>query len=396
MFNIVVSLQNVSTLNNSYTNGTNTSYEDEWQACTSNVNTISNLKCSYDNDTNISYKDEWQQYKPDLDITDIIIRCVLTPLFLLIGLAGNASTIIVFHRQLKRGPTVLFILALAYCDFSFLLLRLLAIVYAWLQMFTPETVRYVRPNSFFWIALSNTFQKAGGWFVIVIVVERIAAVWFPFNIQEISTKKRAKCITTFIIIVILSARVPWNASILLFSLTEQIPSTGAVSTQSEAARYLPTRNALLKHWQTVSKVLFDILPVPLVLILNVLVIVGIRRGARLSKQIRNSHTARHKQQQRITKTLLTIAIAYCILCGPYSIYSTLVVENVIRTSDVPNMVSELFRMLIMINSIINFVIYGVTDKSVRNDYINLFRCRQKEDDRSRVKITVPLSESNTK
>ena len=117
--NIVFLLQNVSTLNSSYTNGTNTLYEDEWQAYTSNVNTISNLKCSYDNYTNISYKDEWQQYKPDLDITDIIIRCVLTPLFLLIGLGGNASTIIVFHRQLKRGPTVLFILALAYCDFSF-------------------------------------------------------------------------------------------------------------------------------------------------------------------------------------------------------------------------------------------------------------------------------------
>ena len=328
------------------------------------------------NDTNSSSRDVLQSHSPDVDVTALIIRCGLNPLFLLIGLVGNTSTIVVFKRQQKKGPTVMFIISLSFCDLSFLLLRLVAIVYACFQMFAPETIRYVRPNSLFWMASSNTFQRAGGWFIIVITIERLVAVWFPFNLREISTKQRAKGIITFVITTTLIITVTWNASILLHSLTEEIPSTGPVSTQREGIRYLPTRRTWMEHWQTVAKALFDLIPIPLVLTLNLLVIAGIRRSIGLS----NLQNTRQKQQQRITHTLLTVAIAYCVLCGPYTLYSTLVVERVIAISDVPNIASEIFRMLVLLNSTINFVIYGVTDKSVRQDYVRLFRFEKANND----------------
>ena len=271
----------------------------------------------------------------------------------------------------------MFVISLAFCDLTFLLFRLVVIVYAWLQMFAPETIRYVRPNSLFWVTFSDNFQRAGGWFIIVIIIERIIAVWFPFNIRDISTRKRAKGIILFVIITIFIGSGPGNAASLFNALTERIPKTGPVSTQREGTRYMKTRSTLIGHWQNITKVLFDIIPIPLVITLNLLVIIGIRRSVSLiSKQLRNLRTARQKQQQRITYMLLTVAIAYCLLCGPYTLYSTLVLTRVIHISDVPNIASEIFRLLVTLNSTINFVIYGVTDKSVRQDYVRLLRCER--------------------
>ena len=287
----------------------------------------------------------------------------------------------------------MFIISLALCDLGFLSLRLIATVYAWLQMFATETIRYVRPNSLFWVALSNTFQRAGGWFIIVIILERIVAVWFPYNMREISTRKRAIGIISFVITTTVIAVIPWTASILFLSLTEDIPASGPVSPQREGMRYIQTRSTLIQHWQTVSKVLFDIIPIPLIITLNLLVIIGIRRSVGSSKQRSNLHNARQKQQQRITTTLLTIAIAYCVLCGPYTLFSTLVVERVIQISDVPNKASEIFTVLVTLNSTINFVIYGVTDRSVRQDYVRLLRCGKVEGDTD---ITLDTSKSNRK
>ena len=207
--------------NNIYGNGTNSSSHGNFQLQDDN-NSLPHDECRLYNDTNSSSQNVLQSYSPDVDVTDLIIRCGFTPLFLLIGLGGNTSTIVVFKRQLKRGPTVMFIISLAFCDLIFLLLRVVAIVYAWFQMFAPETIRYVRPNTLFWIVFSNTFQRAGGWFIIVIIIERLVAVWFPFNLRDISTRKRAKCIITFVITTTLIITIPWDTSILLHSLTEDI------------------------------------------------------------------------------------------------------------------------------------------------------------------------------
>ena len=339
--------------------------------------TNTTIATTAENNTNNTSHDDWLSISADVDITDVIVRCVFTPLFLVIGLAGNASTIIVFHRQAKRGPTGLFILALAYCDFCFLSLRFVAIIYAWFQMFSPENIRYALPNSLFWINASISFQRTGGWFIIVIILERIVAVWFPFNLRNISTITRAKCITAFIFVMTLTSTSVTSAMVLISSINGRIPETGPVSTQREGARYLPTRSEFIRYWQVGLKVVFDILPIPLVLIMNILVIIGLRRSTIVSK---THHSARQKQEQKITITLLTIAIFYCSFCGPFTLYSLLATEGIIAIKDVPNIVSEIFKMLVILNSTVNFIIYGMTDQSVRQDYVQLWRCKAVDDD----------------
>ena len=333
--------------------------------------TNTTIATTEENSTNNTSHDDWPSISSDADITNVIFMCFFTPLFLVIGLTGNASTIIVFHRQAKRRSTSLFILALAYCDFSFLSLRSVATIYTLLQIFSPETIRYVLPNSLFWSNTSMSFQRTGGWFIIVIILERILAVWFPLNVRNISTITRARCITAFIFVVTLTSTSTTSAAVLISSVNGKIPLTDPVSTQREAARYLPTRSEFMKYWQVVLKVVFDILPIPLVLVLNTFVIIGLRRSTIASKRL---HTARQKQEQKITITLLTIAISYCSFCGPFTLYSLLATRGVIDIKYVPNVVGEIFKMLVILNSTLNFIIYGVTDKSVRQDYAQLWRC----------------------
>ena len=215
------------------------------------------ISAKLETSTNNTSHEDWPPNSVDVDITDIIFMCILTPLFLVIGLAGNASTIIVFHKQVKRRPTGLFILALAYSDFCFLSLRFVTIVYTWLQMFSPETIRYALPNSLFWSYASMVFQRTGGWIIIVIILERLVAVWFPFNVRNISTITRAKCITAFILVVTLTLTSTVSASVLISSINVEISPKGPVSTQKEAARYLPTRSEFIKYWQVGLKVVFD-------------------------------------------------------------------------------------------------------------------------------------------
>ena len=95
---------------------------------------------------------------------------------------------------------------------------------------------------FFWIIASISLQRTGGWFIIVIILERIVAVWFPFNLRNISTITRAKCITAFIFVVTLTAYITTGAVVLISSINGEIPPAGPVSTKREGARYLTTRS----------------------------------------------------------------------------------------------------------------------------------------------------------
>lgn len=313
----------------------------------------------------------------EIFISKAVVNCSILPILFFIGIFGNISTIIVFFLQKKKSASTYFIIGLAFSDLLVLILRFITNIYVIGHLFFTETFRYVKPSSFVWTAFSLSPQRSGNLFILVICIERLTAVWIPLHVRQIWTAKKAR-ITLIIIALLSSGDLIIAYDVLVFSLNEKVPVPGVLSTQSEAWRYIKSQKEIVATLSFVYRMAFDVMPLPLLLILNVAIIIGINRNMFSRKGMNAKTQERKDKEQRITRMLLAISTLYILLCGPFNLYANLIAIRAIRGADVPLPAYETFKMLNVLNSVINFVVYGINDKSLRSRYFMLWRCQKNQ------------------
>ena len=63
---------------------------------------------------------------------------------------------------------------------------------------------------------------------------------------------------------------------LIFSLNERVPNKGALSTDIEALSYRKYYSPFVSIMTAANKVIFDMLPMPIVFVLNIIIVFGIK------------------------------------------------------------------------------------------------------------------------
>ena len=128
----------------------------------------------------------------------------------------------------------------------------------------------------------------------------------------------------------------------------------------------------------INRLLFDVIPIPRVIIGNVVIIVGLRRRTSLKSTSGESNQTRKYKERQLTKLLLVVSLSFLTLCAPFDISSFVSItgnyDNKILKGVVTPFISEILTTLTLLYCSINFVIYSVMNKRYRQGYISVLTC----------------------
>ena len=282
---------------------------------------------------------------------------VLVPLFLILGLFGNFMTIVVMNGKNFRSMTSSLILTAVSISDTALIIMLpfnKKFVLANLPS-DPRSVSLMSCKLFFWFW--RTAKMTSSWLIVLISIERFAAVWFPLKAQIINSKKNIIAGIIGIYVGIGSFNIGWGviADVLDGSCK---PNVAYGEENVAAARAMIVAGTLI----------YAIIPACVVLFLNILIIFQLiiqkRRRAYLSDAPVND------QLTKTTAMLLTVSIAFIVLVVPISIahcFTLLHLNESIFSSANPTVVifREVAQTLEQLNYSINFFLYVLSSAKFR-------------------------------
>ncbi|KAJ8680850.1 hypothetical protein QAD02_016637, partial [Eretmocerus hayati] len=148
-----------------------------------------------------------QDLSGEAGLTEFILYGLLLNAISLLGLIGNAISIIVLSRPQMRSSINYLLIGLATCDTALILLSVLVYGLPGLYAYTgylfeykfyvyPKIVRYLYP-------LSTTAQMTTVYITLTVTMERYVAVCHPLKARSLCTHGRAR--TALFVIVLVSA-----------------------------------------------------------------------------------------------------------------------------------------------------------------------------------------------
>ena len=285
------------------------------------------------------------------------------------GFPGNLACLITILRMPPLTSSTTYVAALAITD-NFAIINKL--VYHQVTLHDMDVGGGGCKALFF---LGSFFAMYPNWILVAMTVERFVAIWFPLNVSTICTKKKA-VITLIIVALILLLADVW----FLFSATFSYHKLTGFD-----CGFLPEYSDFLKYyWYWIDGLLFAILPSIILVIFNVLIIHGIRRSARVQKDLtnnKNDHMAeKFRQQRQITIMLVVVSVTFVILNLPNCIFFILKGYWKYEENTFGHAVYMLTNQIVFIlsdsNNAINFYLYFLSARKFRMRFVQILTCRR--------------------
>ena len=266
-------------------------------------------------------------------------------------------------------------------DILTITIRCVYIPLVWWQLFWPEQYMTWTLKSFAVLSLTNSMDRISKCIIVTIVLDRVVAVVWPLRYKDICTTMRSTVAMVVIYVTILSTTIPISVDAFMYKFKTGINSTGLPTAYTESSEYVK-QSVLPSTLKTVNlmatRFLFDLTPIIVVIIGNIVIIVGLRRSASSKSTSEDSQRQRKHQDRQLTKLLLTVSFLFLILCVPFDLLSIVTIN--VGSAEVGDrdffrhVVIEVFRTLTLLNSSVNFVVYAVMNKRYREGYKSLLTC----------------------
>ena len=257
----------------------------------------------------------------------------------------------------------------------------------WGEMFWPNKFLPLKLSSFLFLKLSHLFERISKVISIAIVSERIIAVMMPFRVKIICRPTRIAVVIVMIYIVTFATSLPNVVDVFMHHY--KINSNGTTySHKPNAEKYRSkslSKSAFRPILYICNLLAFDFLPIPVVMVSNIIIIIWLRNGDGENLAINEVQQQRKFEERQITKLLLTISILFLVLCGPSGIYAFLFFTKIHVSSMNPTMVLvvDILATLNLLNSSINFVVYAAMNTKYRAGYKAILCCfKQRRNDAS--------------
>ena len=297
-----------------------------------------------------------------------IMFSFIWPVIVLIGIVGNALTMVVIHRVNESSTTSRYLFSLALTDTLNLGIKSVYMVCTWWQLLSPDQYLTWKVKSYSFYLLSLTFEKVSKYITVAIVFDRIVAVLRPFRYKELCTPLRTLIAICIIYGIVISTSLPIIVDTFLYFYENEPNSAGHPVAQAEVTQYVVSRlfnSKVISILIFINRISFDFVPIPTVMACNIIIIIGLRKGPSVK-----STTDAGKRERQLTKLLLTISFVFLLFCGPYDIFGFLIITQVAGTaSHFSQVMVEVLTILTLLNSSINFVIYVVMNKKYREGYL---------------------------
>ena len=310
-----------------------------------------------------------------------VLYCAVWPTICSVGIVGNILTLIVLSKVKDSSTALQYLKSLAVSDILTIAIKCVFASLILGQLFWPDEYLTWTVRSFSFL-LCNPTEKISKCITVLIVLDRVVAVTSPFKYKAICTPLRTTVAIVAICLLVVATTSPYVVEAFRYDFQTEGNRTIEPSSEKEAAHFLShvfnTSKALSINI-AINRFLFDVLPIPIVLVGNIIIIIGLRRSSSVKPTSEDAGNQRKYQERQLTKLLLFVSIAFLVLCAPYDM---LVLFTLIKGSGsvapLAHFLHEIFRTLTLTNNSINFVIYAVMNKRYRQAYKSILMCCRRE------------------
>ena len=321
---------------------------------------------------NLSYGDEYMtaNISKDTALWQFICWGVILPVIALLGLIGNALTMVVLWRKEMKSNTILYMRGLAVSDTGILITATFALTpFACANYLQNNALRYFNDNIYPIVYtpvnyVVMTMQACNVWITVSVSVERYVAICHPFNASRLCTSRK----TLIVLCSITLMSVIYNLPRLLATNIQECAKVNETSVTD--CYYLSDtmfgRTYLYKtvyHSVMYTMIIF-VIPLVSLFILNVFLLQELMRmrNRRVGTNIHSDNEARHS----LVLVLIVVVFILCQSPGLVSQFDIFQLSVFLKWISISN-------MLFVVNSAVNFLIYTAFGSKFRKILLRLFR-----------------------
>ncbi|XP_064597270.1 allatostatin-A receptor-like [Liolophura sinensis] len=304
----------------------------------------------------------------------------------IVALVCNFLTVGTMMRLKPFTSTSLYICSLAIADTLVLFLRSLS------EMVEDFDLQLGDYGCGVLTFVLNLMVHVAVWTIVVMTLERFVAVVYPLHVTALFTMKKTKLSIAMLYVV--------------FSLIDAhfIYTYSMGYTDSRHSGYYCRHRPGTTFWSYniwfwLNSALFAIIPCSSLLILNIVIIVGMRSSLKKQKRmVLDDSGKKDAQQRQVTVMLLSMSFAYIVFFVPVSIYMVASIGfNVYESPEILAWFMFVTRVVFFFSSLnhaVNFVFYFASNSRFRVALVQFLKC-QKVSAKKVVKVKTGDSTVNT-
>lgn len=304
----------------------------------------------------------------------------LVPCFIVVGLLFNTFCCAMFCRMKKKSSTVILLLGLSITDiFTVIISGINSLMYTSLWYGIPFTYeQQLISIPYFAAFLSNIPSGAGNLLTFLISLERLFCVLIPMKIRRYSTARTSIIAVILCYMVSIATCLPYmfiyTTDTVYSNTTEQFVT---IVKHTSLGNNVQLADALYIGIETTVR----FIPVLGVAISSTITCVVVRVNARRRSMIADvsakSRTLR--QENQVTKTLLIITFVFVLCQMPDTILRMYLFVDPDSTlfryrNNTLEVASTSTYMSLLINSVVNFLIYFKTSSNYNARFKAMFGC----------------------
>ena len=319
-----------------------------------------------------------------LDKVTFVFGMVLIPMFAIFGVVGNVLSLVVLVQHRMRSTTNVCLAALAVSD---LLLLLHSLAFSAIRIYglqDPQGALRARRNTYPVLGAYGSIvcARITTWLTTMLGVERCIAVYFPIKAKAINSRRSTLLAIAAIYLLTALAFLP---TALQYKVVHVKTPRNATFPKLELSA-LGRNQSFMVPYGLALNILFRFIPLVILIVVNALITVAIRRTRALRHNMSwgsGAHGRGHRgghEQNRITMMLLTVSGVFlvCTLPGAVNTIVSRITANYSRLGAQGNLYQTLSLVtyfLETLNSSINFVIYMAFSRKFCHTYQEIFCCR---------------------
>lgn len=308
----------------------------------------------------------------------------ITPIISLLGIVGNALSIMILKRHGLQKCSNVLLISLAFSDLCYVI-GCNNIPKALYDLHGQGRFVYSRALShflfvfyFFFFLLDYGMGLVSLSIPMLITVERLVAVYLPLRFPQIITPIRL-WVSLFVVVLYHFSYLVYSCFYYKFEYRFDYEVNSTVGIMARSALFYKDQNVI----PVLEEVYFSIKVQPLFTLVGcVLIIIKAKIASRKRMEMTSTNANKKSGSSKTTQTLLSVCFVYIFVCGVVAL-PAYIPENYMSyslTSDKPtNMGTIMYQVMntvVCFNSSWNFIIYVALNKNFRDTLKEIMsKCR---------------------
>ncbi len=285
--------------------------------------------------------------------TVLKVRFYIAIVFFIIGAIGNAIILkVMSNPKFSTKPRRILCFSLAVTDMMILIIALLTSTLEMLYRMAFYHMNIIFCKLYYPVLYAVAHVNA--WILVLLTFERLIAVFRPFNIHDIFSGARVKCIViTFVIISLI-----WNSEqVYRLDLIKESNYSFCISVND----YTLTDLMYLKDF--ITELLVTVIPMLIITPSNIALMVKMYKNRKQRQQMGVSTGRGQHNSVKFNGMIILVTTSFVVLYLPYTLYMF------ITNFDMSGVGDEIVTIIAMCNPVLNCYLYFLAGDSFKKQHI---------------------------